>query len=174
MTKTAQLSARSFQQKYLDGLEELVELHRELSLLEAIIAERKQEVLELRRNSSKKRKPNHSQKPEPARKTKKNAKSDHVFWLDVVIKHLPDTFDALTPRKRLQIKESVYDFLRLKLENDQIKRLERSDKEYDIPVRLIDPFVTWVKRQIAKITETTPKRRNSTGHVSKKQVSLYV
>lgn len=164
MTVIAQSGTESFQQKYLNGLEELVELHRELSSLEGMIAERKEEILELKRNSPKKRKSAQTNQPQPAKKAKKNVKSDHVYWLDVVIKHVPDAYGALPPRKRQQIKESVYDFLRLKLDHEQIQMLEISHQEYGIPSRLIDPFVTWIKRQIAKITQNAPKRRNSTGN----------
>jgi hypothetical protein len=159
--------SESFQQKYLDGLEELVQLHRELSSLEAIIAQRKQEVDDLK--NSKKRKPNQVQQPQQAKK-KRSSSSDHVYWLDVVIKHLPDSFDSLSPRKRQQIKESVYEFLRLKLDNDQIRKLERSNEEYDIPSRLVDPFVSWIKRQIAKITQVSPKKRTSIGTGGTQQV----
>jgi hypothetical protein len=154
----------SLQQKYLDGLEELVQLHRELSSLEAIIAERKQEVLELKRNNSKKRKTNQYQEPEPAKKIKKTSSSDHIYWLDIVIKHVRDAYDALTPRKRLQIKESVHDFLRLKMDSDQVRKLQLSNQEYSIPARLVDPFVTWIKRQISKITQSTPKKRTVAGN----------
>lgn len=164
MTKIALSGAGSFQQKYLDGLEELVGLHRELSSLEAMIAERKQEILELKRNLSKKRKPSQSIQLKPAKKGKKSDKSDHLYWQDIVIQHIPDAYNALPPRKRQQIKESVYDFLRLKLDHEQIKKLEISNQEYDIPSRLIAPFVSWIKRQIAKITQNTPKRRISTGN----------
>ena len=160
MTKVAPSCATgSFQQRYLDGLEELVELHRELSSLEGIIEKKKEEILILKRNSKKRKLGN--VEPAKAKKSKKPASNDQIYWKDLVIKHFANAFNDLTLRKKQQLKESVLDFLRLKLDSDQIKKLQLPNQEYGIPSRLVDPFISWLKRQMVKITQITHKKKNS-------------
>ena len=159
MARTVQPTAdKSMQQKYIDGLEELVNLHRELSSLDCTIQIKRSEIETFKQNLTKRKAP--IAEPNAVKPQKKAKSLGIINWRDLVINNFQEEFNAISDLKKQQLKESVHDFLCLKLVRQEAEQMKLNNNEYGIPANLVEPFLVWVKRQLKK---STPKKVTQAG-----------